>query len=277
MIGLIAAVVTAGNTLLLGLPLSPGLILAACAGAALVYWADRVLGFSPEDQHAHPDRVAWIQQHRRWLSLEGAALALMLVASLSLLTGTTIAVAALCGGLGAVHVFPILPGQRRMKSIGWGRTVTIALAWSVGSVLLPWVEAGGGMGHGSSRFGGAVVGLLLAQTLVVYANVVVAGWVDRQGEEQAGVPVDTDRSGADVRRCAVSAAVVGGGLVLAVGATILPTTHVISYVAGAFGLAVLLARLRPQDDPHHMLWLDLAVALPGALVLLLDMGLRIWN
>ena len=52
-------------------------------------------------------------------------------------------------------------------------------------------------------------------------------------------------------------------------------TRAISYAGGAFGLAVLLARLRPKDDLHHMLWLDLAVALPGALVLLLDIGLRI--
>ena len=190
-VGVIAAVATVGNTLLLGLPPSPALLVAAGAGAALVYWADRVLGFSPEDEHAHPDRVAWVRQHRRWLYVEGTALAVTLAAALPLLTAHTLGVAALCGGLGIVHVLPVLPGRRRMKAIGRGRTPTIALAWSVGSVLLPWVEAAGReVASGVVASGGVVPGVivpgvvagiamggvLLAQTLIVYANVVVAGW-----------------------------------------------------------------------------------------------------
>lgn len=298
-VGVIAAVMTVGNTLLLGLPPSPALLVAAGAGAALVYWADRVLGFSPEDEHAHPDRVVWVRQYRRWLYVEGTALAVTLTAALPLLTAHTLGVAALCGGLGIVHVLPVLPGRRRMKAIGRGRTPTIALAWSVGSVLLPWVEAGAAASVGVASVGvasGAVAsgvivpgvvapgviapgiavgGVLLAQTLIVYANVVVAGWADRHGDAQAGVPVDGNRSGVEVRRHAVGAAGIAGGLVLVVGAAVLPLTLALSYVAGAFGLAVLLAWLRPHDHSHQMLWLDLAVALPGALVLLMDMGLRI--
>ena len=273
-VGVIATVVTAGNTALLGLSLSLELLMAAFAGAALVYWADRVLGFSPEDEHAHPDRVVWVETYRRWLYVEGVSLAVMLVASLPRLTGRTIVVAAMCGGLAVVHVLPVLPGRRRMKAMGRGQAVTIALTWAVGSVLLPWVEAGAGMGSGSRVSGVTVGGVFLAQTLIVYANVVVAGWTDRRGDMEAGVPVDGDRSGAEVRRRAVGATVIGGGFVLALGVAILPMTSAVSYAGGAFGLAVLLARLRPNNHLHHMLWLDLAVALPGALVLLLDIGSR---
>lgn len=274
-VGMIAAVATSGNTLLLGLPLSPALLVAAGVGAALVYWADRVLGFSPEDEHAHPDRVAWVQQHRRWLYVEGLVLAGGLAAALPFLTVQTLGVAGLCGGLGAVHVLPVLPGRRRMKAIGRGRTLTIALAWSVGSVLLPWVEAGRAGGLGAPGSGVAVGGLLLAQTLLVYANVVVAGWADRHGDEQAGVPVDADRSGAEVRRGAVAAAAAGGGIVLTLGAAVVPIPLAVSYAAGALGLAALLAQLRPKDTPSHMLWLDLAVALPGFFVLIWNGGSRI--
>jgi len=262
-VGLIATVVTAGNTVLLGLALSPELLMAAFAGAALVYWADRVLGFSPEDEHAHPDRIVWVETYRLWLYVEGVSLAVLLAASLPRLTGRTIVVAAICGGLAVVHVLPVLPGRRRMKAMGRGQAVTIAFAWAVGSVLLPWIEAGGG-GRVSFSVSGTTVGtVFLAQFLAVYANVLVAGWSDRRGDVKAGVPVDGNRSGAEVRRRAVGAAVVGGGVVLALGAAILPMTPAISYAGGAIGLAVLLARLRPKDDLHHMLWLDLAVAQIG--------------
>lgn len=267
-VGVIAAVVTAGNTVLLGFSLSPELLMAAFAGATLVYWADRVLGFSPEDEHAHPDRIVWVQTYRRWLYVEGVSLAVMLAASLPRLGVWTLVVAAVCGGLAVVHVLPVLPGRRRMKAVGRGQAVIIAFAWAAGSVLLPWAEAGGGDRLLPGVHEIAVSGVFLAQFLVVYANVVVAGWSDRRADERAGIPVEKARPGVMMRRYAARWAVAGGFLILALGTTILPMTLAMSYAAGVFGLTVLLIHLRPRKKRHHMLWLDLAVALPGMLVLL---------
>ena len=266
--GGIAAALIAGHCVLLGLAFPHALLVAAFSGTALVYWGDRVLGFSPEDRHAHPERVAWIRRHRTWMLVEGLAFAGLLGASVVSLRAETIAVAGLCGVLGALHVAPLLPGRRRMKGLRWGKTSTIVLAWAVGSVVLPWLEAGP---SGAST--GAVAAVMIGRSLVLYANVMVAGWTDREGDQRAGLPAAQQMPEETLRKTA-SWLAFGGGLVLVlVGAlSHIPIVFACVDAAAVFCVAYFIRYIQKQKRPFHMLWLDLAVAWPGVLVLLSAFG-----
>lgn len=288
-VGLIAVALVLGNSVLLGVPLSLPLLTAAFCGSSLVYWSDRVLGYSPEDIDAHPDRVAWVRSHRTVLTVEAAALSAGLLFVLPMLRVDTLMAAALCGLLGLVHVVPVLPGRRRMKALPWGKRTSIAATWAVGSTVLPWLEHGrlaevdlpaaglpeAGLPEAGAWAGGEasvfVLALLTAgRGLLVWANVALADWADRDGRystELRGIAEDRRprQSEGSVRRGAVVAAAVGGGCALAAGMLgPAPLSLAMVDALGAGVMALAVTRLHPSRHPQHLLWLDLAVAWPFA-------------
>ncbi|PEN12794.1 hypothetical protein CRI94_12330 [Longibacter salinarum] len=235
------------------------LLVAAFSGTSLVYWADRVLEFSPEDTFAHPDRVRWVRSHETWLRMEAVGLVGAGLATLPWLRVETLLGAAVCAGLGIVHVAPVLPGGRRLKSLPWGKQTSIAATWATGGVILPWLQAGG-----SSVPLHVVAVLVLARAVLVWANVAVADWTDRCGDQAVGLGSESCRSGQEVKRVAIGAALFGGALIVALGATGLASLSLALVDAvGAGGLALAIARTRPRAAKSHVLVLDLLIAWPA--------------
>jgi hypothetical protein len=279
-IGLVAAGLLLGTYAVLGIPVSPFLITAGICGAALVYWADRVLGFSPEDRYAHPDRVAWVDAHRPWLWVEAVGLVVIGGVSLTWLRPETIVGAVIFGGISLVHVVPVLPGKRRVKALKWGKRSSIAAAWALGAVLLPWLEAG--------RLDTSVwllAGLVASRFAAVWANLVMADWADRPGDHTAGLPTLSAPSEQAVRVRATVAtagsgvliAVLGGagmiplvlatagsGVLIAVlgGAGMIPLALAAVEAAGALALTVAVWTVQPRRYRHHLLVLDALIGWP---------------
>jgi len=263
-IGGVAAAVMAGTSVLLGVPIDGPLLGAGLCGTALVYGADRGLGRSPEDAVNRPQRVAWVRRHRRWLRGEAMGLAIALSLLLPLLQTKTLLLAAIPGGLALLHLAPVLPGSRRLKAIGPAKPVLVALGWAVGATLLPVTEAGGA---GPSL--PVLLGVGAYRWALVFPNVVLSDWGDREGDRRAGLQTWTNRwQRVDLQK-ALSTLLVAGlvGVGLAVA---LEAPPLLLLDAGAL-LAMLLAvwSLRPGEEPLHALLLDLVVAWPVVNVLTL--------
>lgn len=223
-----------------------------------MYWADRVLGFSPEDRYAHPDRVAWVDAHRTWLWIEAVGLVVIGGVSLAWLRPETVFGAIICGCIALVHVVPILPGKRRIKALAWGKRSSIAAAWALGAVLLPWVEAGR-----LDASAGLLTGLVACRFAAVWANLMMADWADRPGDESAGLPTYSAPSGRMVRLRATVASVVSGMLIVVLGgAGLIPPALAAVEAVGAVALAVAVWTVEPSRDRHHLLLLDALIGWP---------------
>jgi 4-hydroxybenzoate polyprenyltransferase len=178
--GLIAVGVMLGTYALFGLPPSAPLLTLAFSGTFLVYQTDRLLVPSAEDVVNRPGRVAWARRHRGYAWGAALAAAAAGTAMLPWLRPSTILWGVAVGGLGVLHVAPLLPGRRRLKDLGPSKPFFIALAWGAGSVALPVVEAGGPL----TVVAGAAV---LYRLLFILPNVLLADWADRAGDRAAGL------------------------------------------------------------------------------------------
>lgn len=247
-----------GTYALMGLPVSVPLLVAAGCGAALVYGADRVLVAAPEDRWNRPDRVAWVQAHRRWLMGEGMLLAVAGGGALLLLRPSTIAGAVLLGGMAGLHQWR--GGGFRLRATGGtaglGKPLVIAAVWAVGSTALPMVEAG------AVRPGplGWLVGY---RTLFVLPNVLLSDWGDRRGDRAAGLDPWSRRVRAKDLRWSVTAVLLmavglaGGGVVVGV-----PPGLVLVDAIGPMLLLGGVWTLTPEASAHRLV-LDLIVAWPA--------------
>jgi len=257
-IGLVATGLLLGTYAVVGISVSPFLITAGICGTALVYWVDRVLGFSPEDRYAHPDRVAWVDAHRTWLQVEAVGLVVIGGVSLSCLRPETIVGAVIFGCISLVHVVPVLPGKRRVKALEWGKRSSIAAAWAFGAVLLPWLEAGR-----LDASAWLLAGLVASRFGAVWANLVMADWADRPGDQTAGLPTLSAPSEQAVRLRA-TVATAGSGVLVAVlgGAGMIPPTLAAVEAAGALALTVAVWTVQLRQYPHHLLVLDALIGWP---------------
>jgi len=274
-VGAIAVALIMGNSALLDLPLSVPLLFAGWGGATLIYGLDRWPRLSPEDRWAHPRRVAWIRRHARWLWVERTVCIAVVVGSAFVLRSETVAVAFGFAALGILHVAPVWPGRRRLKSFGWGRRVSVAIVWATASVLLPLLEAqpvldqrsepaataGSGSGDHSPLI--LALGLTVVRYLVVWANVAIIDWADGPAERRAGIKTFAGVGASAIRGRAVTAALAAAAGIVGLGVFTgrSPVLFGIEAV-GAVGMAGLLWVLRPQDRGEHRLILDAAVAWP---------------
>ena len=257
-IGGIAAAVVLGGSALMGAPVDAALVGLAACGAALVYWADRVLGLSPEDRVNHPGRVGWIARHRTWLSVEAALLLVGAIACAALVRPQTLVAAAGLAVVGGLHVLPLLPGGRRVKAFGAWKRGSIAGAWAAGGVLLPVVEAGMPVAELAIPLAVAALG----RFGIVLANVRLADAADRRGDRRhglagAGLPVVRIR-----RRAAASAWGACGAFVILGASGEAPALLAAVEAAGAAAMAFAALYARPARTRTHLFVLDAVVAWP---------------
>ncbi len=179
-VGGLAVALMSGTYALLDLPVDSPLLGLAFCGALMLYQLDRVLTLSPEDRVNQPERMAWVERHRRyvWTTIGLAAVSAALL--MPMLRSQTLVVGIVLGTVGLVYVLPVLPGARRLKSIGWAKPIAIAGAWTLGAVMLPVIEAGQPLGADAWSLAGY-------RFLFLIPNALLADWVDRAGDARAGL------------------------------------------------------------------------------------------
>lgn len=255
-VGAIAVAVLLGTSALLHVAVDGPLLVLGFCGTALVYLADRGLGMSPEDRINRPERLAWIQRHQPWLWGEGALLVLGIAISAPLLEWGTIVLAIFLGALGALHSGLLFGGRRRLKAGSILKPVVVCAAWAIGAGFLPVVEAG-------EPITLSVVGLTAYRFVLILPNVLLADWIDREGDARVGSGTwargwsrHTLLLAASILHCvgllgAVLVAWFGGGQQLLL----------LDAVGGGL-LLIGVWRLRPAAVAGHMFLLDAMVAWP---------------
>ena len=252
-VGGIAVSVIIGTHALLGFPVSVPLLVAAFCGATLVYGADRVLATAPEDEWNRPDRVAWIESHRRWLVGEGVIVAAVGGAALLFLRPVTVLGAALLGAIALAHQWGA--GTDGPWTAGIAKPLMIALVWAVGSTALPMLEAGG------LRLE-PLVWLVGYRTLFILPNVLLSDWGDRRGDRAAGLQPWGDGVPVSVVRWGASGVLLAALVLLAGGRGFgLPWALLAVEAGGPVLMLAALWRLRPERSAHRLA-LDVIVAWP---------------
>jgi len=253
--GGIAVALMLGTYALLNVPVSGPLLAAAFCGTLVVYQLDRVLGVSPEDRVNRPGRTVWMQKHQRyvWAMILGGAFGCG--AMMPLLRSETIVLAAGLGLIGGLHVVPVLPGARRLKTFGRVKPVLIAGVWAVGAVALPLVEAGYPLTLGAAA-------LLVYRLGFVGANLLLADAADRAGDRRAGLTTLATRwPPPQIERFVgglLAVLLAGGGLAL--GAFGAPPLLAVDLLGPLLMAAVLLRGHGPPWERAAAL--DLVVAWP---------------
>lgn len=254
--GGVALSVILGTYALTGLaPSGPILGLAGC-GTLLVYLLDRTWFAGPEDRVNKPERVAWVRRHRRGLLVTALAAGAGAGWAALLLRPETLLLAAALGLCGGAYALPVLRGNLRVKQVRHLKPVLIGLAWTVGGVWLPLVEAG--------RPGHAwVLPLMLYRLMYVLPNLFLADIPDWEGDGQAGAHNLADPAERDGRLRRVRALVglgLAGGLLWA-GLLKGPRLLLVDLI-GLFAMLALLARPYGRPGWYYTLVNDLVVGWP---------------
>ena len=253
--GGIAVALMLGTYALLDVPVHLPLLVAAFCGTLVIYQLDRVLDASPEDRVNRPGRTVWMRQHRSyvWATVIGGAFGSG--AMMPLLRWETIALAGGLGLIGGLHVLPLLPGARRLKTFGRIKPAMIAAVWAIGAVALPLVEAGMSLTLGAGA-------LLVYRFGFVGANLLLADAADREGDRRAGLSsIATRWHPAQIERLVRGMLVViiaGGGL--AIGAFGAPFLLAVDLIGPLLMGAVLMRAHQPKWKRAAAL--DLVVAWP---------------
>ncbi|MDQ7039529.1 MAG: UbiA family prenyltransferase [Rhodothermus sp.] len=250
-IPLVAVGLLAGNAALLQLALSLPLVVLEAVGVWAVYVLDRAWLAGDEDWVNRPVRAAWWRQHRQ----VAGVLAVVAIAlggwAAAQVRPVTLAASA---GLGLVGLLYTLPGLR-LKQWGLLKPLLIAGTWSLGSTLLPVLEAG----HALDQ---TVWLLLLYRLLWLLPNALLADWPDRAGDRWAGIRTPAVRwSYATLRRASLVL------LVGALGAGMLLVGRIRFALVVGDGLGVVLTGLtiglaRTDITEHQLFLLDLLVGWP---------------
>ena len=255
-VGGIAVCFVLGTYALLGLPPSLPLLLLAFCGVFLVYQVERTLNPAPEDAFNHPNRLAWVAGHRRYVWVSTGLAVGGVVATLPWLQPETLAAGVVLALGSGFYMVPVGPRRRRLKSVWYLKPLVISGAWAVGGVLLPVLEAGAPVATG-------VVALMGYRLLFVLPNALLADWPDRAGDARAGlVTVATRSSAGQIRRLSVVALLtaLGGGFV-ALSAFEVPWLLAVDLV-GLLVMLIVVVRPWPQTRWFFGFVLDLIVAWP---------------
>lgn len=266
-IGGVAAAFVAGTSVLLGVPVDGGLLTLTFCGTALVYLVDRAANWSPEDAVNRPSRDRWIGEARGWIRAEAAVLVAAGIGAATAVRLDTVIASAGLGLVGGLHVLPMLPGRQRLKAWGLWTPLTIGLAWAAGGVVLPLIEAG------APVFSLESVHLAAYRFLFVAPNVLLADWIDREGDAAAGLTtVGTTLSLRTLQIASTVALLAAVGLALGGG---LRDEALGLWAIDAAGPMLLLGatwQLRPEMAPGRTLLLDLIVAWPGVTAVVGSVG-----
>jgi hypothetical protein len=243
----------------------PVLVL-AFAATWLVYTLDRLAPFSPEDAINAPARTAFVARWRPLLLGIAVTSALACAASVPFLSRSALAVGAALAGVVLVYAAPIVPtraGWRRGKDFGVTKPVLVALAWSVGTVIVPALDVG--------RSVDAVLAFVtFYRFLFVLAATLAFELRDVDGDK-SGFPhvVGVDATLRIARACLVIAGVSATAGVFIAG----KTAWLLLAVCVVPVLLVLLSKKeRLRDESHLGVWVDGALALPGAAAFLLHVS-----
>ena len=254
-IGGIAVALLLGTYALLGIPSSASLLLAGFCGVALVYGLDRGIVSAPEDAINHPARRRWVEAHRRWLWGETAVLLFGGAAALSYLELETVLGAAIGAALAGLHLLPAGRRGRWLKTIGLGKPIVVAGAWTLGATVLPVIEAG-------QPVTVEVAGLAGYRMCFVLPNVLLADWGDRRGDAAAGLRPWTEAgTGRQLRWVATTVLLVGAGLALGLSLTPIPAGLLLVDGLGLVWMGGAVWGLEPER-PRDRLVMDLVVAWP---------------
>lgn len=238
-------------------------------GTVVVYQLDRLLGFSPEDIRNCPERVIWVQAHRRYVWATVAVAGGLVLAALPFLRMPTLVAIGALGAVGVAYVTPIWPGKHRLKAVGGLKSPVIAAVWALVAVALPAIEAGASWTTG-------LVALLAARFFFIWPNVLLADWVDRRGDAQAGIETLATRwPTARLHRVAYGLIGASIGATLLAGIRLGDSLFLLVDAAGPVALALVISRLSMLPRATRVPLLDAVIAWPliTALVAWLTAGL----
>lgn len=167
-----------GTGALAGVQASWWYVLLACSGALLVYHIDRAFNIPQEDLDNVPQRVSWFSSHRFYVLFSSLFAVLAGSVSARFLPKSIIIVGAGLGVLGILYGVKVPGMQLRIKDLPFIKTLLIVLCWIMGSVVLP--------------FESAITPLLLSylvvyKALAILPNILVADWMDREGDKKHGI------------------------------------------------------------------------------------------
>lgn len=231
LVGLVAAGFMLGTYALLELPVHlPVIVLGAC-GSFLVYQADRSIFISPEDRINQPERVTWAANHSIYVIGSSIIACTIGVVMLVFVRPSVRWMVGLYAVVGYIYAFPGIGDRFRSTGVHVGKPLIIAGGWSFGGIVLPALQAG-------IDLSSTVWLLAIYRFGFVLPNPLLADWMDRQGDLEAGV--------------FTPAAYVSGRLLQRISQIILTVT-----ILGAVGAGTALAT-------PDLLWIDLL----GAVVML---------
>ncbi|MEM6335383.1 MAG: UbiA family prenyltransferase [Bacteroidota bacterium] len=251
----VAVAFTSGTYALLGLPVSvPVLVLAGCA-TFTVYQLDRQLGYSSEDQLNASERLDWMRRHRWWSGVGGVGALAGMGWSMVHLQPRTLLLCILLAVIAISQLFPVLPGGRRLKDLGWTKPIVLAGTWAAGAVLVPVVEAGMALS--------LTVWLFLGYRFAfAFPNALIADWPDRAGDRSAGLSTWALQLG-ERRLVWISRSVLTVALVGALVAGVSDARWWLD--AGGYLLMLLLIRRPIPESRWYVFTLDLLLAWPVVL------------
>lgn len=260
-IGIVAGGLLAATSILLGLSYSMPLLLLGISGSMLVYHLDHFWCTSEEDERNQAERYVWQREHSGYMRYSTIALVCCCVISSFYLSEKLLVLGVLLGIVGCLYSVRWLPGQVRPKDYGRIKPFLIASVWAAGSVLPVAFAAEVSMSW--------TVGIFVCYRLsYILPNLLVADWLDREGDLEAGIQTFAAKW-SRTQLCLIVAMIGLGTLALGMW---LAETHVIGpfiYV-DMMGLLVLNG-LVCSTRAHQWQWyrgaLDLAVAWPLVLAL----------
>ena len=260
-VGLVAAGFMLGTYALLELPVHVPLVVLGASGAFLVYQADRSIFVSPEDRLNQPERIAWAVNHRTYVigsSLAAGALALGMLAFVRPNVRWMVCLYALAG---CIYAVPEIGDRFRSTGVHLGKPLIIAAGWSFGGVVLPALQAGVAVES-------AVWLLAIYRVGFVLPNPLLADWMDRQGDLQAGV--FTPAAFASPRLLQrISQLLLAVTIVGAAGAVVVWDASELLWIdllGGVLMLAVVSGRL-PRRRWFYSVTLDALIAWPAVTAL----------
>ena len=235
----VALCLSSSASLALVSPDGPHWAALASVGTFIVYNVDR-LRDTVRDRETSPDRTAFVERNRRWLT---GSLAVAGLAFAGLLFGappTILAITVLIGGIGLLH--------RRIKKASALKALYVTVAWVGVCIGIPWVAAGRPQ-----------LGLWIAAILspILCANLILSNLRDDETQLLRGRPEI-------VLRVAVGMTVLGAFLAVMAPQRLLP----FGWIALAELLAVLGFR---RGERYGLLVIDGAL-LAGAGAAWLHLG-----
>ncbi|HEX5067299.1 MAG TPA: hypothetical protein VFY49_14355 [Myxococcota bacterium] len=185
-----AAALAAAASRAMQIPIDARVLALAAGGTAVVYGLDRLRDVA-RDGARSPLRTAWVERHRRGLTVTTALGAAAAAIGGALCGARVVAVAAAVAVLGLAH--------RRIKHLAFGKVAYLILAWTAVAVALPVAN------DPAAR---NVVWVAWVVGFSIWANVILSNLKDLEGAAALVGP-------RMARRAAFFWSAVGAGLALA--------------------------------------------------------------